>query len=381
MKVAINVPADFAVWTFHRGLIAALQSRDADVTIIGPPGEYVEAIRRLGTRYITVELDRFMNPAKDMKLLGAFYRIFRRENFDLVHNHTIKPNIYGTLAAKLAGVRPILGSVRGRGSMFTEAPGLKRRTLKMIAMNLYRYAFRFIDRVQFLNGDDLDFFVATGMLRRDKAVLIRSSGVNLAEYSSIGLSQDYLRRLRSELGITADMRVVTMVARAYWSKGVREFVESAHRIEQRHPVKFLLVGSVEDGPDAVPETYLREQATDSFQWLNYRKDVRELMALSDVVVLPSYYPEGVPRSMLEAMAMEKPVVTTDSIGCREVVDHCRNGFMIPVRNSRALTTAIDYLLRDDAMRLKFGRYSRRKVEQEFDERVIVERVLTDLYRI
>ncbi len=378
-KVAVVVPADFAVWTFHRGLIQGLQDRGLDVTVIGPSGDYVEAIRRLGTTYRVVELDRFFNPVKDFKLLWSLYHIFRKEQFAIVHNHTIKPNIFSTLAARLAGVPTILGSVRGRGSLFTEVPGLKRKVLKRAAMGLYALAFSVIDRVQFLNGDDLEFFVSSRMLSRRKATLIKSSGVNLREYS--GDQVDAARRdaLRAELDLDTDTTIVTMVARAYWSKGVREFVTAAQNLGGKHRVRFLLVGSVESGPDAVPQEYLEQNMSETFRWLGYRKDVRDLLALSDVVVLPSYYPEGVPRSMLEAMAMSKPIVTTDSIGCREVVEHCRNGFMIPIKDAKALTTAVDYLLRDPDMRARMGAYSHGKVAREFDEQVVVNKVLTDLY--
>lgn len=378
-KVAIVVPADFAVWTFHRGLIRSLQERGLDVTVVGPAGDYVEAIRQLGTKYRTVELDRFFNLRKDVQLLWSLYHIFREEQFAIVHNHTIKPNVFGTLAARLAGVPTILGSVRGRGSLFTEVPGLKRKLLKRAAMALYTLAFSFIDRVQFLNGDDLDFFVSSRMLSPRKATLIKSSGVNLGEYSTDQVDAQRRAALRAELELDADTPIVTMVSRAYWSKGVREFVTAAQHIGANHRVRFLLVGSVESGPDAVPQEYLQQHLSETFRWLGYRKDVRDLLALSAIVVLPSYYPEGVPRSMLEAMAMSKPIVTTDSIGCREVVEHCRNGFMIPIKDARALTTAVDYLLRDPELRARMGAYSRAKVAREFDEQVVANKVLTDLY--
>jgi N,N'-diacetylbacillosaminyl-diphospho-undecaprenol alpha-1,3-N-acetylgalactosaminyltransferase len=379
LRVAILIPADFAVWTFHRGLIAALQQHNANVTIIGPAGEYVTAIERLGVRYLTVQLERFMNPVHDMNLMQTLYTIFRGENFDVVHNHTVKPNIYGTLAARMAGVHTILGSVRGRGSLFTEVNGIKRRMLRRTAMLMYRFAFNFINRVQFLNRDDLEFFVHSHMLCSNKAVLIRSSGVNLQEFSTSSVQPETLVRLRATLNLAPHTPVVLMIARAYWSKGVREFIEAAHLVGPRHNAVFLLVGSVESGPDTVPRTYLEAHQSDHFRWLNYRKDVRELLALSDIAVLPSYYPEGVPRSMLEAMAMERPVVTTDSIGCREVVDHGANGFMVPVRDVRHLAAAIDLLLQNASLRQVMGHRSRIKAMREFDEADVNKRVLRELY--
>jgi len=379
MKVAINVPRDLDIWKLHRGLIKALLARNMDVAVICTPGEYRERVQSLGVTYVPVELDRFINPFSDIKLLWSLYHIFRREKFDIVHNHTIKPNIYGTLAAKLAGVKTVFCSVRGRGSVFTEVSGLKRRVLKNITMGLYAFAFRFVDRVQFLNPDDLNFFVSSRIISRDKAFLIKSSGVNLGEYNPELVDPIVLANLRTELNIDHTTQVITMVARAYWSKGVREFVTATETIGPTHRVKFLLVGPTESGPDAVPLAYLKQHESETFRWLSFRDDIRELLALSDVAVLPSYYPEGVPRSLLEAMAMEKPIVTTDNVGCREVVDEGRNGYLVPVRDGQALAKAIGDLLSDEKKRERFGRHSRMKVEAEFDEQSVVDRTLKLLY--
>jgi N,N'-diacetylbacillosaminyl-diphospho-undecaprenol alpha-1,3-N-acetylgalactosaminyltransferase len=381
MKVAINVPRDVDIWKFHTGLIRALLARNIDVAVICSPGEYRERVQSLGVIYIPVELERFLNPASDIKLLWSFYHIFRREKFDIVHNHTHKPNIYGTLAAKLAGVRTVLGSVHGLGSVFNEVPGLKRKVLMNLTLGLYKFAFRFIDRVQFLNPDDLNFFVSSHMVSRDKAVLIKSIGVDLDDYTPELVEPMYLENLRSKLGIDHATQVVTMVARAYWSKGVREFVTATEMIGPIHRVKFLLVGPTESGPDAVPLAYLKQHESETFRWLDFRDDIRELLALSDVAVLPSYYPEGVPRSLLEAMAMGKPIVTTDNVGCREVVDEGRNGYLVPVRDSQALAKAIGDLLGDEKKRERFGRHSRMKVEAEFDEQSVVDRTLKLLYAL
>jgi glycosyltransferase involved in cell wall biosynthesis len=381
VKVAINVPADFSIWTFHRGLIEALQQRNIDVTVVGPDGEYVEAIRGLGPEYHTVKLARFFNPFKDLGLLWSYYRYFRQEKFDIVHNHTIKPNIYGTIGAKMAGIPTILASVRGMGSVFTEVPGLKRKLIKFAVMKLYTLAFLFVDRVQFLNPDDLEFFVSSGMIRRDKTALIRSSGVNLREYDATAVSAETLAALRQEFGIDTSTLVVAMVARAYWSKGVHEFVTAAEALGATYNAVFLLLGSTETGPDAVPESYLREHESEVFRWPGYRKDVRDLLTLADVVALPSYYPEGVPRSLLEAMAIGKPIITTGAPGCREVIEHEKNGLMVPIKDAQALTDAVETLLKDEQKRAEYGRYSRQKVEQEFDEKLVVGKVVSDLYRL
>jgi N,N'-diacetylbacillosaminyl-diphospho-undecaprenol alpha-1,3-N-acetylgalactosaminyltransferase len=381
MRIALFVPLDFDAWNYHRGLIDVLANRGDSVTVICPPGPYiVRLLRQCEVRHIPVAVNRFINPRDDLRLFWTLYGIFRRERFDIVHNNTIKPNIYGALAAKLAHSGAVYGAVRGRGAVFADTPDPRRKALRRVATNLYKLAFYFIDRVQFLNLDDLEFFVASGIIQRKKTTLIRSSGVNTRYFSREALSQQALERLKLELGISEGTLVVSMFARAHWTKGVREFIGAAKALSLNYPVKFLFVGKTEDAPDAVPIEYLQQQSQ-NFRWLGWRNDVRELMAVSDIVTLPSYYPEGIPRSLLEAMAMEKPIVTTDSVGCREVVEHGRNGFLVPTKNEQLLATAIETLLRDASLRESFGRYSRCKVEYEFSEDIIVQQVLEKLYQL
>jgi N,N'-diacetylbacillosaminyl-diphospho-undecaprenol alpha-1,3-N-acetylgalactosaminyltransferase len=172
-----------------------------------------------------------------------------------------------------------------------------------------------------------------------------------------------------------------MPARAYWSKGVGEFVMAAQMLSGRSNLVCLLAGAAENGPDAVPPAYLDAHRSTVFRWLGFRQDVRELIALADIVVLPSYYPEGVPKSLLEAMAMGKPIITTDNRGCREVVEDGKNGFMIPIKDAKALAEAISRLLDDRQMQVVFGAYSRTKASREFDETIVAEQVLTRLYRL
>jgi N,N'-diacetylbacillosaminyl-diphospho-undecaprenol alpha-1,3-N-acetylgalactosaminyltransferase len=382
MRIALFVSLDFDAWNYHRGLIGTLVNRGDSVTVICPPGPYILQLQRqYQVHHIPVAVNRFINPRDDLRLFWTLYRIFRRERFDIVHNNTIKPNIYGALAAKLARSDAVYGAVRGRGAAFADTAEVRRKSLRRVVTSLYKLAFYFIDRVQFLNPDDLEFFVASGMIQRKKTTLIRSSGVNTSYFSREALNQKALGRLKLDLGISEGTLVVSMFARAHWTKGVREFIAAAKSLSLNYPVKFFLVGKTEDALDAVPIEYLQQQQSQSFRWLGWRNDVRELMAISDIVTLPSCYPEGVPRSLLEAMAMEKPIVTTDNIGCREVVEHGRNGFLVPTKDERFLATAIETLLHDASIRERFGRYSRRKVEHEFSEDIIVRQVLEKLYQL
>ncbi|MFH1922917.1 MAG: glycosyltransferase family 4 protein [Planctomycetota bacterium] len=380
-KVAIVLNSDSDAWRTRKGLVRGLTARGIQVTVVTPEGAYASRFAALGAKHVAVPMSRFVSPLRDFKLFLDLYRVFRRETPDIVHTMTIKPNIFGALAARAACVPRVVALVNGLGYSFSESGDWKRRVLQRIVSQLYRRAFRTHASVWFQNVEDMSLFTGRGFIRRDKAVLIRGSGVDLQEYSPGRVHADSSHRLRAELGIDASTHVVMMVARVTWSKGVRLFVEASQCAARWDPkTLFVLAGPLEPGcPDPVPETYLRSKTSPNFKWLGFREDVRELLALADVAVLPSYYREGVPRFLLEALAMRKPIVTTDNVGCREVVDDGENGFLVPVRDSRALASAIEKLAGDAALRASFGCISRAKAQNEFDENTVVERVIEHVY--
>jgi glycosyltransferase involved in cell wall biosynthesis len=274
--------------------------------------------------------------------------------------------------------------VSGLGIPFM-AGGRGRRLLRRTVERLYRGALALTDTVWFQNPDDLEQFVAEGLVDRVKAVLIRGSGVDLDEMSAARVSPAAIRALRRDFDLEGAGQVAVMVvARLIWSKGVREFKEAARLLVGRCPdLRLVLVGPHEPGhPDAVGRGYLEADLPPNLTAVTrFYEQVREVLALGDVVVLPSYFREGVPRVLLEALSLGKPIVTTDHPGCRETVDPDRNGYLVPIRDPRALAEAIADLAADAGKRQRFGAHSRRKAELEFDERVVVARVLREVYGI
>ena len=378
MKIAIVLNDDFTMWQFRRGLISALCASGAEVWTITPPGPYVPKLEALGARHHAVEVRRFASPLADARLMLKLYRPFVSERFDIVHTITVKPNVFGGLAARLARVPRTSASVSGAGYGFSSDCGwLVARAVPL----LYGLAFRSVYRVWFQNEDDLSLFVSRGLLAPEKGLLIRSEGVNLDEYNPHPLSPELARSLRAELGVGEKELIVLMAARVVWSKGVREFVEASEQVALKFPkVRFLLAGPLDpESPDPIPESYLLQKKSGQFRWLGFRSDLKNLLGLADVVVHPSYYREGVPTVLLEAMAMGKPILTTDNVGCRETVEPGQNGFLVPSRNSGALATAIETLLGDDQLRLRFGLRSLEKVRAEFDEHNVISRVMSELY--
>jgi len=279
----------------------------------------------------------------------------------------------------LAGIAAVMNSVTGLGYVFTEG-GTKKRLLRMLVVNLYKLAFNKAKRVIFLNEDDYRLFERSGIVDSDKGIVIKSEGVNTEKFSGANVNRGRSDSLRYELDMTQGKHrvVVSMVCRLLWDKGVREFVEAARNLKTLYPdALFLLVGPIDTGnPAAVPERYLQGvQKEGIIRWLGERKDIPEIMYLSDVVVLPSYYREGIPMVLLEAMSTGKPVITTDSVGCRDVVEEGKNGLLVPVKDFRALAKAIEMLMIDRPLRIDMGKYGREKVLREFDEKIIVDRIM------
>jgi len=383
MKIVICNNSDIGLWQFRRGVIKALIARGIEVTLLVPDGPYIPKLKSLGARHVAIPFCQFASPLRDLVLIFRLYRALRAEKPNIVQNISIKPNVYGALAAWAAGVPKITSLVCGAGYAFLEQKGWKHAILQRIARVLYWLAGRVTTRVWFINSDDRDLFVQSGLLPKDKAVLIVSEGIDLGLFTPDDPDHEAIARLRNELGIDASTPVVLMAARVTWSKGVRAFVEASERAARwDRPVLFVLAGPLApDAPDPVPESYIRAKISHRFKWLGFRSDMKDLLSLADVVTLPSYYREGLPMVLMEGLAMKKPVVTTDSVGCRDVVDEGKNGFLVPVRDSEAFASAIEKLVSDDLLRARFGENSRAKAEAEFDQTVVVQRALKEIYQI
>lgn len=382
MKIALIGPTDRSIWAFRKGLIKELIKQRHSVFVICSNGPYVELIKSLGAIHIHTKMPRFIDPIGDIIYFLNLLKFFKREKFDIVHNFTIKPNFYGSIAAKLSKIKQVLSLVEGLGFAYSDECGLKPWIQRHCFLCIYYILFKLTTRVWLINRDDMSTFINSGIIDKDKIVFIRSVGVDQVEYSMTSISVATIESLRKEFNIKHNSLVVSMVARMTWSKGVKEFVEASKILNSTCPTAtFLLVGEIQPGsPLSVPEEYLTSVNHGNFKWLDFRNDVPAILALSDVVVLPSYYREGVPRSLLEAMSMGKPIITTDNPGCREVVQEKRNGFLVPIKNSFALASAIGELLSSADKRLVFGQHSRQMVENEFAEELITRRVLKDLYR-
>lgn len=342
---------------FRGPLIAEMVRRGWRVTAAAPDfdsGTHA-ALVALGAHPVVVPMARTgMNPLADLSYRKSLIALFRRERPDVLLAYTIKPVIWGLLAAGAAGVGRSVALITGLGYAFTDGTGggLKRMLAGVMAASLYRLALGRADRVLFQNPDDRDLLLERGLLRdRGRISVVDGSGVDLDHYRPAPLP---------------DAPVFLMIGRLLGAKGVREYATAALALKSRYPeVRFQLVGWRDPGPDTVGEDELQGWIDGGIEHLGRLDDVRPAIAAARIYVLPSYR-EGTPRSVLEAMAMGRPVITTDAPGCRETVVDGVNGLRVPPRDAGALEAAMERLILHPALATGMGQASLERVRARYD---------------
>ena len=339
--------------THRLPLAVAAAQAGYDVHVAVPNGPSVERVEAAGLPVHPVAFDRGgMNPVADARTLGALYRLYRALRPDLVHHVTVKPVLYGSLAARAAGVPAVVNAVSGLGYLEI-ARGRRARAARAVVRGLYAHAFHHRAlRVIFQNPDDRAGFEASGIVAPGQAVTILGSGVDLDAFAP--------------RAAPPGPPVVVLAARMLWDKGVGEFVEAARRLRAGGvPARFVLVGGTDENPTGVPRATLDAWARERVvEWWGQRDDMPRVLGEAAVVCLPSYR-EGCPKVLLEAAACGRPAVTTDVPGCRDVVRHGEGGLLVPARDPAALAAALGRLLADPVERARSGRRARQRAEQQF----------------
>ena len=363
LRITLVCNTAWAIYTYRRGLLRMLIERGVEVSVIAPRDRTFAPLEEMGCRCVELPVaSKGTNPRDDLKTLAALYREYRATRPHLVFHYTIKPNIYGSIAAKLAGV-PSIAVTTGLGYVFIQ----KSRTAS-VAKRLYRFAFRFPREVWFLNQDDRQAFIDQNLLvHPDRARLLHGEGVDLDDYAF----QPLPRANPQTEGF-----FFILIGRLLWDKGVAEYVDAARRLRLKYPyARFQLLGPAGvDNPSAITldevQAWQREGVID---YLGEAHDVRAFIGNADCVVLPSYR-EGVPRTLMEASAMGRPIVATDVPGCREVVENGVTGLLCEVKSADSLAQQLERLLLSSHMaRAEMGVAGRAKVAREFDENAVVER--------
>ena len=357
MHIVLLGNSSRGVVNFWSVLVESLRASGYRVSIFTPKGdtEADAAIRNMGAALHHYPLDRKgLNPASDMGTLAALYRLFLREKPDMLFCYTIKPVIYGCLAASFAGIPSRFATITGLGYMF-EADSAAKKALMALAVLLYRLALRGA-AVFFQNREDMEVFAEAGIVTSAHRVeLTRGTGVNVEHFTPAPLPPG--------------PPVFLLVGRLLEAKGLYEYAEAARRLKKRYPdVRFQLLGPPEQGPGAVPLEIVRAwEREGSIEYLGQTADVRPCLAAANVVVLPSWR-EGMPCSVMEGMSMGRPAVVADAPGCREVVFSGINGYMAPLRDPQALAEAMERFILHPEEISSMGAASRRIAVEEFDAR-------------
>jgi glycosyltransferase involved in cell wall biosynthesis len=360
--VVISINASWNIVNFRKGLIDALRNRGDRVVALAPEDEFSARLIEWGVEFVPIPMrQQGVSPFEDLQLLARYRSSLASIRPDVFLGYTIKPNIYGSIAAHWHGI-PVINNVSGLGTAF-----VRRGWLTAVATTLYKVAFRRSQRVFFQNQDDMNVFLDAGIVRPEQAALLPGSGIDLGQFRPATASRQ-----------EGTPFAFLLAGRLLWDKGVREFVEAARKVRAERPgTRFRILGFV-DAPNrtAVPENTLRAWVEEGVvDYLGASDDVRPHFEAADCIVLPSYR-EGLPRVLLEGAAIGKPLIATDVPGCRHVVEHGRNGLLCAVGDSEALAAAmLEMADLPRERRTDMGRRGRAKVEAEFDQRVVIDRYL------
>lgn len=316
------------------------------------------AVRALGAEPVDYPLARAgLNPLRDLYSMLVLARLLRHLRVDASFSYFIKPVIYGNLAARLAGVHRRFSIMEGAGYVFSEQAGTSasRRLLRAVVSMLYALGLKGVERVFFLNDDDIELFVNAGLVAPPQVARIGGIGVDLDDFKPVPLPG------------AAEPPTFLLAARLLAEKGVREYVAAARAL--CGSARFILLGGTDPNPGSVTRAELERWAAEGVvEWHDHVPDVRPFIARASVFVLPSYYREGVPRSIQEAMAMGRPVITTDMPGCRDTVVDGHNGFLVPPRDVEALISAMRRFIEEPELIEGMGAQSRGLGEERFDVR-------------
>jgi glycosyltransferase involved in cell wall biosynthesis len=346
-----------ALISFRGDLIAAMASAGHEVIACAPGDhpEVAEALRARGARYLPIALDRSgTNPLADLSSLLRLRQLFRQLRPDLVLAYTAKAVIYGAGAARFAGVPHIFAMITGLGYAFIEGRELKRRILRQVTTRLYRASLARCEAILFQNQDDLEDFRRAGIVASGKTLIrVDGSGVDTAHYAFSP--------------VVPEPPTFLLIARLLRDKGIVEYVEAARRLRAAYPqARFRLLGPLDPNPAGLTAAVVeRWRAEGAIEYLGEAEDVRPHLRDCTVYVLPSYR-EGMPRTVLEAMATGRAIVTTDVPGCRETVVEGDNGFLVPPRDAGSLAEAMQRFIVQPELTILMGARSRRVAEQRFD---------------
>lgn len=363
-KLFIVVNVDWFFLSHRKDVALATKEAGWDVTIVTADTGKLKDIVALGLKTINLPMSRSgMNIVEELKTLNWLRKLYKREKPDVVHHVGMKTILWGTLAAKFSRVHGVVNAISGLGGFFAEDnKGILAKVMPVVLR--FSHARKNLLCI-FQNNDDWGLYVKHGIIKHEQGRFIKGSGVDLNQFCYTPEPEEGKIK-------------VMLTARMIVEKGVFLLTEAAERLRSKYEgkVEFLLVGGLDDHPGAITKEQLDAVCDGSYiQWLGYRTDVRDLLKQCHIMAFPSYYMEGLPKSLIEADAIGRPIITSNSVGCKETLLDGYNGFLIQLKDVDALTEKLDLLLSDKELRVKMGKNARQYAEEYFSIEVVKERHL------
>lgn len=363
-KLFIVVNVDWFFLSHRKEISVAAKDAGWDVTIVAHDTGKTDGIKNLGVKYINLPIDATgLNPLHELKTFLFLRKLYKQNQDAIVHHVGLKNILWGSLAARMANVKGVVNAVSGLGSLFTNDNSIVTKTLlKILKIGHHKRNLKVI----FQNHDDESLFDSYKIIQKTQKEFIKGSGVDLDLFSF------------SEMPDDSEKIKVIFTGRMIEEKGVITLVDAANLLRDKfeNKVEFLLVGGLYPNPKALNEDDLTRLCDGKYiKWLGYRNDVKDLLAQSSIVAFPSYYREGLPKSLIEANAIGRPIITTDSVGCRDTVEDGVNGFIISIKDSKALADKLQILIENRYLREKMGKEARRIAERDFSLENVVKKHL------
>lgn len=360
-KILIVSNTSWSLFNFRFELARSIKKNGYKVVLVAPFDEYSKKLEEEFEYHNIYMNNKGTNPKEDIETTISFYRLYKKIKPDIVLHYTIKPNIYGTIACGLLGIKTI-NNIAGLGTLF-----IKQNFVTRIAKWLYKYSQRKANKIFFQNTDDFDIFTNEKLVEKSKCDILPGSGVDTNKFIPIEYEKEN------------DKFKFLLVARMLWDKGIGEYVEAAKSIKEKYPkVELQMLGFLDvENNSAISKQQMQEWVEAGYiNYLGTSDNVKEEISQADCVVLPSFYREGIPRVLLESASMAKPIITTDNVGCRDVVDNDINGFLCKVRNVQDLVETMEKMLNlSENERINMGEAGRIKMINEFDEKIVINKYL------
>ena len=363
-RVAIVTNIAWNIYNFRRGLANAIKEAGYEPVLMAATDEYAEKLEKEGWHFIPLKnMERAgMNPIADLKLLFDLIRIYKRNDIKCALHYNSKPLIYASLSASFLKI-PYLPTITGLAGPFS---GNRTITSKIVTL-LYKYSLKNSHKVLFQNNEDLNFFLDKKITQAGKTMIVPGSGVNLDEYRSASFSFPPNEKI-----------VFLMFGRLSRAKGVEYYVNAARAVKKRFPSAIFRLA----GPFECDELAISRQEVEGWhqegviEYVGVSDYIRKEISEAHVIVYPSYYREGIPKALIESAAMSRPIITTDNVGCKEVVQHGVNGFLVPIKDTQALIAACErFILLSEEEKTKFSIASR-QISQRFDEKKVIPEYIT-----